>query len=434
MRVLVIGSGGREHALAWKLAASKQVERVFAAPGNPGMADVAECVAIGSDALEELAVWAEGHRIDLTVVGPEAPLCAGIADRFRDEELAVIGPDWASARLEGSKAFAKAFMARYGIPTAAAVQFDSVEPALEHVLRQGVPIVIKADGLAAGKGVTVAATLPEAEAAIRDCLERDRFGEAGRQVVIEECLCGQEASVLALVDGTTVVGLLPAQDHKPIGDGDRGPNTGGMGAYAPTPIIDAALRARIDREVLQPALRGIQEEGWDYRGVLYAGLMLTPEGPKVLEFNCRFGDPETQAILPALETDFAELLWACHNGELDRVQLRWHDATVVTVVLAAEGYPGSYRKGDRIEGLETVREMQNTVVFHAGTGRGPDRHWCTAGGRVLGVTSWDRDLVAARARVYRAVSAISFRGMQWRSDIGVRALGSPEPGDTGMQR
>ena len=418
----MIGSGGREHALAWKLAASPRVECVFVAPGNPGMADVAECVAIGSDAADELATWAVQHGIDLTVVGPEAPLCAGIAGRFRDEELALIGPDWAGARLEGSKSFAKAFMARYGIPTAEGAQFDAVAPALDFARQRGAPIVVKADGLAAGKGVTVAPTFAKAEEAIRDCLERDRFGEAGRHVVVEECLCGQEASLLALVDGTTILGLLPAQDHKPIRDGDQGPNTGGMGAYAPTPLIDAGLQERVRREILEPALRGIQEEGWDYRGVLYAGLMLTPDGPKVLEFNCRFGDPETQAILPAMATDLADLLWACHEGQLDRVRLRWHDVTVVTVVLAAAGYPGAYRKGDRIEGLDAVRDLEQTVVFHAGTSRGADRSWQTAGGRVLGVTSWDRDLVSARARVYRAVDQISFAGVQCRRDIGEKAL------------
>jgi phosphoribosylamine--glycine ligase len=422
MKVLVIGSGGREHAIAWKLAQSSEVARVFCAPGSDGMSDVAERVAISGDDTEGLASWALENDIDLTVVGPEAPLCAGLVDRFREQGLAVIGPDSAGARLEGSKSFAKAFMTRYGIPTAASAEFTDTEAALDYLQAQSIPVVVKADGLAAGKGVTVAQSLDEAVAAVKECLQENRFGAAGNKVVIEECLVGQEASLIALVDGQTILGLLPAQDHKPVGEGDTGPNTGGMGAYAPTPLVDDALLAEIEKTVLRPSLEGIRSEGWDYRGFLYAGLMLTEQGPKVLEFNCRMGDPEAQVILPALETDFGLLLKACHDRTLDAIQLRWKGAVVVTVVLASGGYPGSYEKGKPISGLEDVAGLEDTVVFHAGTSRDEQGIWRTAGGRVLGLTAWAPSLQAAQSRAYSAVSKIHFDGMHFRNDIGDKAL------------
>jgi phosphoribosylamine--glycine ligase len=422
MKVMVIGSGGREHVLVWKLAQSAVVEQIFCAPGSDGMSDIAEPVAIEVGDIAGLCSWAMEHAIDLTVVGPEAPLCAGLVDRFRAAGLRVIGPDSIGAQLEGSKSFAKAFMQRYGIPTAESEEFSRLEDALAYLRGRSAPVVVKADGLAAGKGVTVAHTLAEAEAAVRECLETRRFGEAGNKVIIEECLVGQEASLIALVDGEHILGLLPAQDHKPVGEGDTGPNTGGMGAYAPTPLIDARLMAEIEEQVLRPSLEGIRREGWDYRGFLYAGLMLTERGIRVLEYNCRMGDPEAQVILPALETDLGLLLAACHDRTLDAVDVRWKDAVVVTVVLASGGYPGAYEKGKAITGLEEAASDPDTVVFHAGTMLDQAGEWRTAGGRVLSVTAWGADLPAAQARAYAGAAKIRFEGMHYRKDIGDKAL------------
>jgi phosphoribosylamine--glycine ligase len=416
MKVLVIGGGGREHALVWKLSQSPRVEKIYCAPGNPGIAELAECVAVAATDVPALTAFARQQQVDLTVVGPEAPLCAGLADAFAAHGLVVFGPKRAAARLEGSKAFAKAFLQRHGVPTAAAAIFDNAADARAHVRRQGAPIVVKADGLAAGKGVIVAATVAEAEAAIAAIMEQRVFGEAGRQVVIEECLRGEELSVMALVDGRTVRILEAAQDHKRVGDGDRGANTGGMGAYSPTGL------AVETGEIFQRTLAGLQAEGLDYRGVLYAGLMLTADGPKVLEFNCRFGDPETQVLVPRMDFDLAEACWATATGRLAEVPLRWKSEAAVCVVMAAGGYPGAFERGRPIAGLKDAAALAKVQVFHAGTRRRADGQVVTDGGRVLGVTAWDATLPAAVQRAYAAVVRIEFAGAHYRRDIAARAL------------
>ncbi len=416
MKVLVVGGGGREHALVWKLQQSPQVEQVFCAPGNPGMKGV---VPVPVDGLGELADFAEREGIALTMVGPEAPLCAGLVDVFRARGLRIVGPDKRAAQLEGSKAFAKDFMRRHGLPTAASGVFTACEPALDYLRQQGAPIVVKADGLAAGKGVIVAMTLEEAEAAVRDCFS-GRFGEAGARVLIEECLFGEEASILALTDGRTIVPLASSQDHKRLGDGDTGPNTGGMGAYSPAPVVTDALWATIRREVLDRFLAGCQADGLDFRGVIYAGIMVTDTGPKVLEFNVRFGDPETQAVLMRLDSDLAEALAATADGRLGDVQLAWSEDPAVCVVMASGGYPEHYEKGLPITGIEAA-EATGAVVFHAGTKLAAGK-LVNNGGRVLGVTARGTDLRAALDRAYRAVNCISWPGAYYRRDIAHRAL------------
>ncbi|MBQ6473927.1 MAG: phosphoribosylamine--glycine ligase [Victivallales bacterium] len=416
MKVLLIGGGGREHALAWKIAQSAQVEKIYCAPGNPGMRGV-ESVPLSKP--EELAEFAQREGVTLTMVGPEAPLCAGIADVFRARGLRICGPSREAARLEGSKSYAKEFMRRHGIPTAKAARFEDAESALAYVRSEGAPIVIKADGLAAGKGVVVAETLSQAEAAVRDCFD-GRFGAAGASVLIEECLVGEEASIIALCDGKTILPLASSQDHKRALDGDEGPNTGGMGAYSPAPVVTDELWQVIDRQILQPFVKGVQEDGLDFRGVIYAGLMITADGPKVLEYNVRFGDPETQAILMRLKSDLAGALAATADGRLAEVQLEWTKQPAVCVVLTAQGYPGDYPKGDVISGLDEA-ERDGAVVFHAGTRRVGDSI-VTHGGRVLGVTALGDDIGAAVRNAYAAVSRISWSGMTYRHDIAHRAL------------
>jgi len=416
MKVLVVGGGGREHALVWKLQQSPQVEQVFCAPGNPGMKGV---VPVPVDGLGELADFAEREGVALTMVGPEAPLCAGIVDVFRARGLRIVGPDRAAAQLEGSKAYAKDFMRRHGLPTAASGVFTACEPALDYLRRQGAPIVVKADGLAAGKGVIVAMTLEEAETAVRDCFS-GRFGEAGARVLIEECLFGEEASILALADGKTIVPLASSQDHKRLGEGDTGPNTGGMGAYSPAPVVTEALWDTIRREVLDRFLAGCQADGLDFRGVIYAGIMVTDTGPKVLEFNVRFGDPETQAVLMRLDSDLAEALAATADGRLGDVELAWSEDPAVCVVMASGGYPEHYEKGLPITGIEAA-EAAGAVVFHAGT-KLADGKLVNNGGRVLGVTARGSDLRAALDRAYRAVACISWTDACYRRDIAHRAL------------
>jgi len=418
MNVLVVGGGGREHALAWKLARSPQVSKVFCAPGNPGM-DGIETVPITD--IGALCDFAVRQPIDLTMVGPEAPLCDGIVDLFRGRGLRIVGPDRKAAQLEGSKAYAKAFMERYGIPTAACAVFRDAEAARRYVRAHGAPIVVKADGLAAGKGVIVAQTLAEAEAALASCFS-GAFGEAGRTVVVEECLVGEEASILALTDGKTFVPLASSQDHKRVGDGDSGPNTGGMGAYSPAPVITAALWETIHQEVLARFVEGCRQEGMDYRGVIYAGVMVTAQGPKVLEFNVRFGDPETQAVLMRLDSDLAEALAATADGHLDRVQLSWSDDAAVCVVMAAGGYPGHYVKGSPISGLAAAAAT-GAVVFHAGTARAADGGIVTNGGRVLGVTARGATIQDAVRKAYEAAHCISWDGAYYRHDIAHRAFG-----------
>jgi len=422
VRVLIVGSGGREHALAWKLARSPRLERLYAAPGNGGTADVAHNVPIAADDVAGLVAFARREAIDLTVVGPEAPLVAGLVDALAAVGLAAFGPSAAAARLEGSKAFARRFMIEEGIPTVPAAIFRDADAALAYLRQQEPPLVVKASGLAAGKGVLMCDTLEEAEAAVRRMLVQREFGAAGEQVLIEERLTGQEVSLLALSDGQTVLPLLPAQDYKRALDGDRGPNTGGMGGYAPSPHLTPALVDEIVARVLRPAVDGMRRRGTPYRGVLYAGLMLTAHGPRVLEFNCRFGDPETQMLLPLLESDLLEALLACVQGRLAETSLRWRPGYNVGVVLASSGYPGAYEKGQPIEGLEQAAEIAD-VIFHAGTAR-QGGQLVTAGGRVLVVNAVAPTLAEARARAYAAVERIRFAGMQFRRDI---AQGVAEP-------
>jgi len=413
MKVLVIGSGGREHAIAWKLAASGSVEKVYAAPGNPGMARVAECFAPGGSTPAHYLRLAEELSADLTVVGPEAPLVAGVVDAFRARGKRIIGPTQAAAQLEGSKIFAKQFMARAGIPTARSHTASNLEDARKDLGRYGFPVVLKADGLAAGKGVIIAHDPSEAECALAGLLSGELVGAAGSRVVVEEYLAGEEVSFIALCDGTKAVPLLPTQDHKAVFDGDRGPNTGGMGAYCDSRILDDAMTRRIMDSVILPTVEQMAAEGNPYTGFLYAGLMMTSDGPKVLEFNVRLGDPETQPILYRMQGDFAALL----TGEAPPC---WGPDPSVCVVMAAAGYPGKPRTGDPITGIEQA-EACGATVFHAGTRVGLSGLE-TAGGRVLGVTASGQTLSAAISNAYRAVSQISFVGAHYRSDIGAKAL------------
>ena len=423
MKILVIGSGGREHALCWKLATGKDVKKVYCAPGNAGIAKVAEIVDIPVDDLEALATFAESNSVGLTVVGPEIPLCAGIADLFMSRNLKVFGPTKAGALLEGSKKFSKEFMARNGIPTAKSATFADEKSAKEYITANivGKPgIVVKADGLAAGKGVIVAMSEQEALDAVTECFS-GAFGDAGATVLVEELLIGEEASILALTDGETIISLATSQDHKRALDGDLGPNTGGMGAYSPAPVVTDALMKEIDAKVLKPFLKGIQNEKMDYRGIIYAGIMLTNHGIEVLEFNVRFGDPETQAVLARLDSDLAEIMLKTAEKRLAEIQLEWSDKPAVCVVMAAGGYPGSYEKGKVISGIDDAEET-GAVVFHAGT-KANDGEVVTSGGRVLGVTAKGRDVREAAKNAYAAVDKITWDGAQFRKDIAYRAIG-----------
>ena len=424
MKVLMIGGGGREHALAWKLAQSNDVEQVFVAPGNAGTATEPKLtnVAIGATDLDALVAFAQQEQIALTVVGPEAPLVEGVVDRFQAAGLTIFGPSQRAAQLEGSKSFTKDFLARHHIPTADYQTFTAVEPALAYLADMGAPIVIKADGLAAGKGVIVAMSEAEAEAAIRDMLEANAFGDAGARVVIEEFLEGEEASFIVMVDGENVVPMATSQDHKRAYDGDTGPNTGGMGAYSPAPVVTPEVDARIMEQVILPTVRGMAEEGNAYTGFLYAGLMIDPQGnPKVIEYNCRFGDPETQPIMMRLTSDLAALCLAGVKGELADKQCEWDSRAAVGVVLAAGGYPGSYRKGDVIHGLADAEQAQ-CKVFHAGTAQNAEGDITTAGGRVLCVTALGDSVSAAQQQAYQGVKAIHWDGVEFRRDIAFRAI------------
>jgi phosphoribosylamine--glycine ligase len=420
MKILVIGSGGREHALVWKLAQSKRVAKLFCTPGNAGIADLAERVPIAATDIASLAAFAAGEKIDLTIVGPEAPLCAGIVDIFQTCGLRLFGPNQRAAQLEGSKVFAKNFLVKHHVPTAPAAIFNNAEAARAHLRKVGAPIVVKADGLAAGKGVIVASSVEEADRAVAEIMEQKIFGSAGAQVVIEECLRGEELSVMALVDGKSFRILASAQDHKRALDGDRGPNTGGMGAYSPTPVLDKKLDAPVV-DIFQRTLAGFQAEGIEYHGVLYAGLMITERGPQVLEFNCRFGDPETQVVLPRLESDLIDAVEATIDGSLDRLKLAWKSEAAVCVVMAAGGYPGSYRRGQPIAGLKEAAKSDNVCVFHAGTRRHEDDGVVTDGGRVLGVTGLGNTIETAARRAYEVVEQIHFDGAHFRRDIAARA-------------
>ncbi|WP_372878572.1 phosphoribosylamine--glycine ligase [Spongiibacter marinus] len=422
MNVLIIGSGGREHALAWKAAQSANVETVYVAPGNAGTAlDTGiENVEIGVGDFEALANFAESNDIALTIVGPEAPLVDGVVDFFAKRGLPCFGPSQGAAQLEGSKAFTKDFLARHNIPTAAYGNFTELEPALAYLREQGAPIVVKADGLAAGKGVIVAETLEQAEDAVRDMLSGNAFGDAGCRVVIEEFLVGEEASFIVMVDGEDVLPMATSQDHKRVGDGDTGPNTGGMGAYSPAPVVTPDVHQRIMEQVIMPTVRGMAEEGNRYTGFLYAGLMISPEGePKVIEYNCRFGDPETQPIMLRLQSDLVALCQAALAGTLANAEAQWDPRPAVGVVLAAGGYPGSYNKGDEITGIPA--ETASTKVFHAGTQLDGDK-LTTNGGRVLCATAMGNSVSEAQALAYDVAKQIDWQGVFFRSDIAYRAI------------
>ena len=430
MKVLIIGSGGREHALAWHVAQSVKVEKVYVTPGNAGteLATGVENVPLVADDIDGLLSFAGNNHIDLSIVGPEAPLTAGIVDRFTTAGLPCFGPTAAAAQLEGSKAFAKDFMARHGIPTAAYGNFTDIDEAIQFIHKQGAPIVIKADGLAAGKGVIIAQTMAEAETAVRDMLAGNAFGEAGRRVVIEEFLNGEEASFIVMADDEHILPLATSQDHKTLNDGDCGPNTGGMGAYSPAPVIDAELHQRIMHNVIRPTVRGMAEQGMPFTGFLYAGLMILPCGElKVLEFNVRFGDPETQPILMRLQSDLAELCLAAVHGKLDQMTAQWDPRPCLGVVLAAGGYPGDYLKGQVISGLN--EESQNDLrVFHAGT-KLENGQVVTAGGRVLCVCALGESVKDAAANAYSGCRQIHWDKLFYRRDIGHRAISREQSGN-----
>jgi len=421
MKILVVGSGGREAALVWAAQRSARSREVIAAPGNAGIAEQARCVSVKSDDIEGLVRLAKTEAADLVLIGPEVPLTLGLADRLGDVGIAAFGPSAAAAQLEGSKSFAKDFMRRYNIPTSGYQVCTHLEEALAAIAEFGAPVVIKADGLAAGKGVTVALTQAEAEQAARSIMAERVFGAAGDRVVVEEYLEGEEASVLAFCDGERVVPMLAAQDHKRVHDDDQGPNTGGMGAYAPAPVMTPELMTQVQREILEPTVRGMAADGAPYRGVLYAGLMITDRGPKVIEYNCRFGDPETQVVLPLLKSDLVDVALDCIHGRLDPGKVRWSDGAAVCVVVASGGYPGAFKKGLPIIGLDEAQKLPDVSVWHAGTAV-EGGCFVTAGGRVLNIVATAPDLPEAVRRVYAAAGKIAFEGAHYRRDIAARAL------------
>jgi len=420
MNILVIGSGGREHALCWSLAQSPMLTKLYCAPGNGGIAQVAECVALDICDHEAVIGFCKDEKIELVVIGPEAPLVAGLADDLRAQNIKAFGPSRAAAQLEGSKKFTKELCDRKNIPTAAYGHFTDAESAKDYARKQGAPIVIKADGLAAGKGVTVAQTLEQALEAIDDCFS-GRFGEAGAEVVVEECMAGEEASFFVLCDGKNVLPLATAQDHKCAFDGDEGPNTGGMGAYSPAPVMSEAMCAQAMEEIILPSVEGMAEAGMPYQGILYAGLMITEAGPKLIEYNVRFGDPECQVLMMRLKSDFLPALLATADGTLDEVDLRWHDEVALSVVMATRGYPGDYEKGSVISGLEDAGSDAQVEIFHAGTALKDGRIIAT-GGRVLNVTARGATVREAQKRAYAAVERIDWAEGFYRTDIGWRAI------------
>jgi phosphoribosylamine--glycine ligase len=427
VKILVIGGGGREHALVWKLAQSPRVDRIFCAPGNAGIADIAECINLKPTDLEGLANFADDQRVGMTVVGPEAPLIAGIVDRFEARGLPIFGPATDPARIEGSKLFAKELMVRYGIPTAEYWRAETPEQAHAQVSayfldsEPGKRLVIKADGIAAGKGVVVASSEEDSHAAVEDMMVRHVFGSAGERLVLEECLEGEEASIMAFTDGESIVVMPPSQDHKRIFDNDAGPNTGGMGAYTPVPVIPATTVQEVVDRIIKPAIAAIRDLGIPYKGVLYAGVMVTADGPKTIEFNCRFGDPETQAILPLLKTDLVSIMDACVNCSLEKLQVEWAPEASAAIVAASGGYPGEFKTGKLIEGLDRAAHAEKCLVFHAGT-REENGQIFTDGGRVLSVTGQGRDLPEAISHAYAGIREIHFEGIHYRHDIGARAL------------
>lgn len=424
MKVLIVGGGGREHALAWKIAQSPLVKKIFCAPGNPGIAEIAECVDIEAENIEGLYVFAQKHKMDLTVVGPEDALVAGIVDRFRDGHLSIFGPDKRASIIEGSKVFAKTLMRKHGIPTADFKACDDAKQAKKHLSTSKFPVVIKADGLAKGKGVFICQTLEDGERHIDDIMQEKIFGYAGNKVVIEEFLVGEEVSILAITDGNTIIPLSTAQDHKAVYDGDKGPNTGGMGAYSPVPIVTASIQSFVEENILVPIVHAMKRENRPYKGIIYAGLIITGTGPKVLEFNARFGDPETQAILMRMKSDIVPLLLSTARGslDLDEAVLEWDDNTSICVVIASGGYPGGYEKGLPIFGLEAIKGLNKVQVFHAGTSKKNGRI-VSSGGRVLGITALGKTIQEAQGNAYAAAQKISFEGAHYRRDIGAKALG-----------
>ncbi|MEA3560070.1 MAG: phosphoribosylamine--glycine ligase [Candidatus Thermoplasmatota archaeon] len=421
MKVLVVGGGGREHVIAWKIIKSRWVSKVYCAPGNGGISEVATCVPIKADDIEGLISFVKDKEIDITIVGPEAPLAMGIVDRFEEEKLKIFGPSKAAARIESSKVFAKELMKKYDIPTADFKVFDDHRKVKKYIKRTGGPMVIKVDGLAAGKGAFPCEDEIEALEAV-DRIASGAFKDADDRIIIEEFLNGEEASVLAFSDGQNIIPLESAQDHKRAFDGDKGPNTGGMGAYSPAPIITDDLSSRIYDEILVPTIRALEKEGCPYKGILYAGLMITEDGPMVIEFNCRFGDPEAQAVIPRMATDFLKPILGSCDGTLDKVRFRWSRSACVCVVMASGGYPGSYDKGYPIEGIVSAERTDGTVVFHAGTRLTEDNEIVTSGGRVLGVTATGPTIKKTIEKAYRGVKKIDFKDAYYRKDIGKSAL------------
>jgi phosphoribosylamine--glycine ligase len=421
MKVLVIGSGGREHALTWAIAKDKKVKKIFCAPGNAGTSEIAENVSISAENIDELLKFAKENDIDLTVVGPEVPLINGITDVFEETGLKIFGPDKDASQLEGSKSFTKNLLKKNNIPTASFFETDLPEKAKEFIKNTKYPVVIKADGLAAGKGVIICANKEEANKAIEDIMIKKIFGKSGERIVIEEFLKGEEASILAFTDGNTILTLPPSQDHKKIYDDDKGPNTGGMGAYAPTPLITKKLEEKIIKKVLYPTLEGLKREGIIYKGIMYAGLMIVDGEPFVLEYNVRFGDPETQAVLPLLKSNIIDLFFSTIEGNLKNEKIEINDKYAINVVLASKGYPGAYEKGKVIKGLEYFKGREDMIVFHAGTTK-KGNEILTSGGRVLNVTAIDNEIESAINKVYSEINKINFEGMYFRTDIGKKAL------------
>ncbi len=421
MQILVVGSGGREHALCWKLSQSKNCEKLYCAPGNAGIANFAECVTIAADDVEALVKFAKEKGIGFVVVGPEAPLVAGLVDKLEAAGIPAFGPSASAALLEGSKGFMKDIAAKYNVPTAWYGRFTEAEKAKAFIREKGAPIVVKADGLAAGKGVTVCTKIEEALAAVDQAMNDKAFGEAGNEIVIEEFLAGEEASFFALVDGKTAIAMGAAQDHKAVGDGDTGPNTGGMGAYSPAPIVTPAMAEEVMEKLIMPTVRGMEAEGRPFKGVLFAGLMIDEKGPKLLEFNVRFGDPECQALMARLDSDLLELLLATSQGRLDQIKVKWRDETALVVVMAAQGYPGNYLKNTEIKGLDAANQVEGVIVLHAGT-KADNGKILATGGRVLGITALGSTVKEAQSRAYQAVDKINWPEGFCRRDIGWRAV------------
>ena len=421
MNILVIGNGGREHTIVWKLSQSPRVDKIYCAPGNAGIASQAECLGIKVEDIDGLFQVARDKKIDLTVVGPEIPLSLGIVNHFEKNNYPIFGPTQEATEIESSKVFAKYLMDKYQVPTASYRVFKDYYQALLYLQQQAFPLVIKADGLAAGKGVLIIEDLPQAEKAISQIMKEHKFGKAGKRVIIEEFLTGEEVSMLVFTDGEHFLPMTPSQDHKKISDGDQGPNTGGMGAYSPVPFFDNKTQEWVLKSIFQPVIKGMKKEGRKFKGVLYAGLILTKEGPKVLEFNARFGDPETQVILPGLKTDLIEILCATQEENLNQIKVEWTNQTSVCVVIASGGYPGKYEKGKTIVGLEDLLNKQDTMVFHAGSEK-KNNKIVTSGGRVLGVTSWADTLTGAIEKAYEGVNKIHFEKGYYRKDIGKKGL------------